>query len=80
MTAAQEGSNESKPAKFGGIVLDDCEAEIEVNREAVGRTFELLACWALRRGRDKGVLQAGDAVNRVTGYGIKGYGANDGSN
>ena len=80
MTAAQEGSNESKPAKFGRIVLDDCEAEIEVNREAVHRTFELLACWAMRRGRDKGILQAGNAVNRVSGHGIRDYGANDGSN
>jgi hypothetical protein len=66
--------------KVDHVRLRECEAETEVTPEDLKRTLELLAKCALRRGQ-KVLEDAGiDLRNRVTGYGIKGYGANQESN
>jgi hypothetical protein len=68
------------PGSEQDVTLDDVDCQKTVGPEAATRAISLLAHWALRRGRMKGILPAGSSANRVTGDGIKGYGANDGSN
>jgi hypothetical protein len=62
------------------VTLDEVEAETEIGTEAVDRSLDLFARWALHQGRQEGILPEVSLTNRVTPDGIKGYGGNDGSN
>ena len=62
------------------VTFEEHEAETEVSPEARIRALELLVHWALRRGRESGMVPDGNCDNRLSPNAIKGYDGTDGSN
>jgi len=70
------GARRSEP----GVTLEEVHCEGEITPDDLGRVKELLTRWALKHGQAVMEKAGLDPDNRVTLYGIQGYGGNDGSN